>query len=122
MKSFGRRQACESRRRTNPRGPGRAGDTRDGGSDGRLNGDNPYGGMLFFASAEAGSIDDRRRTVQEAKELAERWPELNPEAKRAMLQRLIQCIAIRQDVVDIAPSGFDPRVAGQRHRFSPTFA
>jgi aryl-alcohol dehydrogenase-like predicted oxidoreductase len=27
--------------------PNRAGDTPDGGSDGRLNGDNPFGGMLF---------------------------------------------------------------------------
>jgi len=43
--------------------PNRAGETREGGSDGRLNGDNPYGGMLFTESNFA--IVDVLRTVAE---------------------------------------------------------
>jgi aryl-alcohol dehydrogenase-like predicted oxidoreductase len=42
---YGREKIAEAR----PAGslPNRAGDTNQGGSDGRLNGDNPFGGMLF---------------------------------------------------------------------------
>ncbi len=54
-----------------------------------------------FAAAGTGSIDDRHRIVQEAQKFAGGWPELDAEAKRAMLQHLIQRITIRQDVIEI---------------------
>ena len=54
-----------------------------------------------FAAAGTGSIDDRRRIVQDARNLAGRWSRLDGDDKRNMLQRLIQRITIRHGVVEI---------------------
>jgi len=44
--------------------PNRAGESRDGGSDGRLNGDNPVGGMLF-TEANFRIVDELRAVAEE---------------------------------------------------------
>jgi aryl-alcohol dehydrogenase-like predicted oxidoreductase len=44
--------------------PNRAGETRKGGSDGRLNGDNPFGGMLF-TGANFHAVDELRAVAEE---------------------------------------------------------
>ena len=44
--------------------PDRGGDTPSGGSDGRLNGDNPYGGMLF-TEANFAIVDTLRAVAEE---------------------------------------------------------